>query len=116
MRPGRAAAAVPDGKLDVPVLLPFGRQGRAELTGHGGEVRLQPADLIPTGRRQGDRVVAVGDGEGGRVAPGQAHLHATSGSPAAYPSSEGPALHPARDAAAGAARDAGCHEHGYRDP
>ncbi len=45
--------------------LPFGGQRGAELAGHGGEVRLKPADLVPAGDGQGDGVVAVGDGEGG---------------------------------------------------
>ena len=41
--------------------LAFGGQRGAELAGHGGEVRLQPADLVPAGDGQGDGVVAVGD-------------------------------------------------------
>src|SRR5215472_2326610 len=45
-----------------------------------------------------------------RVALGPAHLHAISANPAAYPSKEGAALPPARDAGAAAGRDAGCHE------
>jgi len=45
--------------------LPFGGQRRAELAGHGGEVGLQPADLVPAGRGQGDGVVAISDRQGG---------------------------------------------------
>ncbi len=44
--------------------LPFGGQRGAELAGHGGEVRFQPADLVPAGDGQGDGVVAVGDRDG----------------------------------------------------
>ena len=45
--------------------LPLGGQRGAELAGHGGEVRLQPADLVPAGDGQGDGVVAVSDRDGG---------------------------------------------------
>jgi hypothetical protein len=49
--------------------LPFGGQRGAELAGHGVEVRLQSADLVPAGDGQGDGVVAVGDREGGSFQP-----------------------------------------------
>ena len=57
--------------------LPFGGQRGAELAGHGGEVRLQPADLVPAGDGQGHGVIAVGDRKGGSFQ-------------AAYPAHEAP--------------------------
>ncbi len=57
--------------------LPFGGQRRAELPGHSGEIRFQPADLVPAGDWKGDGVVAVSDRES---APFQA----------AYPADEAP--------------------------
>src|SRR5262249_29863475 len=45
--------------------LSFGGQRGPELAGHGGEVRLQPSDLVPAGDGQGDGEIAVSDREGG---------------------------------------------------
>jgi hypothetical protein len=45
--------------------LALGGQRGAELAGHGGEVLLQPAHLVPARGRQGDGVVAVRHRQGG---------------------------------------------------
>ena len=57
--------------------LPLRGQRGVKLPGHAGEVRLEPADLVPAGGGQDDGVVAVGDREGGSFQ-------------AAYPADEAP--------------------------